>query len=224
MENLYLPQINFQELYTQFSMPIGEVDCGTYCAPHNPSGKPFCCDIEQAIPAAYLQEWAYLQKASKQWQLYKPQSKSDQQAITEDTPEHMVSIKCNGPQFCHRPTRALSCRQFPFFPYITADDRFIGLTYEWVFEPSCWLISHLEVVTESYRTAFIRTYDHIFDRWMDDYESYAIHSEEMRLHFQQTKRRIPILHRNGNNYLLSPGSDRLAKVPNFQNRKFGFYI
>ena len=48
----------------------------------------------------------------------------------------MLLLACQGPAHCQRPFRALSCRQFPFFPYITADDRFIGLAYEWEFEPS----------------------------------------------------------------------------------------
>jgi len=223
MENPDTPQIDFKNLYMQFSMPICEVDCGKFCAPHNPSGKPFCCDIKQAIPAAYQQEWDFLQTASRQWQLYQPKTVQEQQIVLDETPQHMLLIQCDGPDVCHRPTRAISCRQFPFFPYITADDRFIGLTYEWAFEPTCWLISYLENVTDTYRTAFIRTYDHIFDRWMDDFESYAIHSEEMRDSFHHQKRRIPILHRNGNNYLLSPGSEHLAKVSVNQFRKFGVY-
>ncbi len=204
-------------------MPVGAVDCGQYCAPHNPSGKPFCCDIQHAVPAAYQQEWEYLQTASHQWQLYQPLTELEQQTFAVETPPHMLLIECNGPASCHRPTRALSCRQFPFFPYITDDARFIGLTYEWAFESTCWLISHLEIVTPAYRSAFIHIYDHIFDRWMDDFESYAIHSQEMRTFFQQHRRRIPIIHRNGNTYLLSPASDRLTKVPFDQFRKFGRY-
>lgn len=204
-------------------MPVCDVDCGQYCAPHNPSGKPFCCDLHQAVPAAYQQEWNYLQIASEQWQLYQPETELNKQTILEETPSHMVLIQCDGSAVCHRSTRALSCRQFPFFPYITDDARFIGLTYEWTFESTCWLISHLEMVTDAYRTAFVRTYDHIFDQWMHDFESYAIHSEEMRVVFKQQKRRIPLLHRNGNNYLLSPSSERLQKMSIEQFKKFGVY-
>jgi hypothetical protein len=79
------------------------------------------------------------------------------------------------------------------------------------------------MVTDAYRTAFVRIYDHIFDQWMYDFESYAIHSEEMRLVFKQQKRRIPLLHRNGNNYLLSPKSERLQKMPIAHYKKFGVY-
>lgn len=212
-----LPILNFDHVYKSFHISSCEEDCGKQCAPFNKSGLPFCCDHTQAIPAAYRQEWDYLAVHSSQWQL------SETQQTAEDLPDHMLLLSCQGPQKCHRPTRALSCRQFPFFPYITADDRFIGLAYEWVFEEKCWLINHLDAVTTAYRSAFMQTYDHIFDHWMFDFESYAIHSEEMRQEFIKLNRRIPILHRNGRNYLLSPGSDRLAKAHPKQYKKFGPY-
>ena len=108
-------------------------------------------------------------------------------------------------------------------PYITADDRFIGLAYEWEFEPVCWVISHLETVTAQYRAEFIAVYDDLFERWPDEYESYVASSEDMRAAFTARRRRIPILHRNGGFYLLSPGSERLARSDPRQWRKFGPY-
>jgi hypothetical protein len=48
-------------------------------------------------------------------------------------------------------------------------------------------------------------------------------SEEMREHFAGQKRRIPILHRNGGYYLLSPLSERLRRVRPDQFRQFGPY-
>jgi hypothetical protein len=140
-----------------------------------------------------------------------------------ETPEHLTLLACKGPAFCQREYRASSCRQFPFLPYITADDRFIGLAYEWEFEPVCWVISHLETVTAQYRAEFIAVYDDLFERWPDEYESYVASSEDMRAAFAARRRRIPILHRNGGFYLLSPGSERLARSDPHQWRKFGPY-
>ncbi len=220
-------KINFRHLYDRFDAPMTAVDCGTKCAPHNPSGKPFCCDICHAVPAVYRQEWEYLRRSTDLWHEWRGdecQTDPDDPAeLRAETPENMVLLACKGPAHCQRDFRAASCRQFPFFPYITSTYRFIGLAYEWSFEPTCWVISNLGEVTQEYREAFIRTYDQLFDLWQDDFESYAILSEQMREHFAAQKRRIPILHRNGDYYLLSPSSERLRRVLPEQLKSFGPY-
>jgi len=45
----------------------------------------------------------------------------------------------------------------------------------------------------------------------------------MREAFKKRRRRIPILHRDGLDYLLSPATDRLSRVNATQFRKFGPY-
>lgn len=212
----FVPKFNFRQLYDRFNASVTDIDCGSMCAPHNPSGKPFCCDICHAVPATYHQEWAYLQAHTNLWHEWRgdecPGDAGDPAVLRAETPDPMRLLACLGPDRCQRDFRALSCRQFPFFPYITAQDRFIGLAYEWSFEPVCWVISNLRRVTAQYRREFIQTYDELFNRWPDEYESYAALSEEMRVYFAAQKRRIPILHRNGGDYLLSPASERLRRV------------
>src|SRR5262247_1204104 len=56
-----------RSIYDGFNSPIAEFDCGKKCAPYNPSGKPFCCDICQAVPAAYKSEWNYLEGSTDLW-------------------------------------------------------------------------------------------------------------------------------------------------------------
>ena len=58
----------------------------------------------------------------------------------------------------------------------------------------------------------------------DEYESYAALSEDMRAVYKKQKRRIPILHRNGGVYLLSPGDERLRRMSFERLKKFGHYI
>jgi hypothetical protein len=43
----------------------------------------------------------------------------------------------------------------------------------------------------------IGVYDLLFALWQEDFDSYAIRSEEMRDRFASQKWRIPILHHNG---------------------------
>ena len=213
----HYPRIDFRRLYDRFDAPVTEFDCGLLCAPHNPSGLPFCCDICQAVPVAYRQEWEYLRQNTGLWHPWQgsecPADPADPADLREQTPDHMVLLACQGPAHCQRNFRAVSCRQFPFFPYITADDRFLGLACEWEFENMCWVISHLETVTRQFRQAFIQVYDEILALWPEDYESYAGTSEQLRAEYASRGRRIPLLHRNGGYYLLSPRSERLYRVP-----------
>lgn len=147
----------------------------------------------------------------------------DPEEMRSDTPEHLTLLACKGPSECQRNFRATSCRQFPFFPYVTENYRFIGLVYYWDFEPYCWVLSHLDRVTESYRREFISTFDELFNQWPDEFESYAAMSEEAREYFNSKHQRIPLLHRNGGVYLISPGTGRLSSTTFDKLRRFGPY-
>jgi hypothetical protein len=221
------PRLDIRQLYDRFDAPVTRIDCGTKCAPHNPTGKPFCCDICQAVPAAYRPEWEYLWPSTDLWHIWRgdecAQDVTGAEALRAETPEHMLLLACQGPSRCQRPFRALSCRQFPFFPYISVDYRFIGLAYEWDFEPTCWVISNLGRVTDVYRAEFIRTYDELFAQWQAEFDSYVILSDQAREHFAIQRRRIPLLHRNGGYYLVSPNSERMQRVPPERLPRFGPY-
>ena len=211
-----IPVLDFSAIYAGFDEPVCDVDCGVLCASHNPGGKPFCCDICQAVPALYHPEWQYLHAATTLWRSWQGdecgQSADEIAEIRESTPSSMQLAACKGPAYCERNFRSLSCRQFPFFPYITDDYRFIGLAYVWDFEAVCWVISHLTQVRSAYRTAFIATFDTLFNQWPQEMDSYAALSAEMREAFITRRRRIPILHRNGKDYLLSPINERLQRA------------
>jgi hypothetical protein len=223
------PLQNIRALYDKFDAPICSIDCGQKCAPHNPSGKPFCCDICHAVPAAYQEEWRYLQSNTNLWQTWhtddcKDTKDGDQQDdLMAETPENMLLLTCLGPDKCQRAYRALSCRQFPFFPYVTSDYRFIGMTYDWEFEQTCWVVSNLGAVTETYRRQFVETHDRLFAFSQEAFESYQIHSEKMRAHFATKGRRITLYHRNDGIYLISPGSERMVRVSQAQLRQYGPY-
>ncbi len=223
-----LPADEIRALYNGFDSPIARSDCGKKCAPHNPSGKPFCCDICHAVPAAYKSEWSYLKNNTNLWHKWRgtecENTSPDEVAqLKTDTPKDMILLACLGPSQCQREFRALSCRQFPFFPYVTSDYRFIGLAYEWEFESKCWVISNLSKVTQAYRDEFVRTYDHLFAFFQEEFENYAFHSEKLRAEFIRRKKRFPLLHRNGGAYLMSPASERLYRTEVDHFPKFAPY-
>jgi hypothetical protein len=219
--------LDIRRLYNRLDSPITAFDCGIYCAPHNPSGKPFCCDICQAVPAAYRQEWEYLQSNTDLWHPWRGdecvENPEDPPELLSETPDHMLLLACKGPTNCQRQFRTLSCRDFPFYPYVTSDYRFLGLAYDWEFESTCWVISNLGLVSDVYRREFIQVYDELFALWQDEFDSYAIRSEQAREHYAAQKHRIPILHRNGATYLLSPISERLQRVVPEHLPCFGIY-
>jgi hypothetical protein len=223
----YEPKLDMAALYRGFDAPVTLEDCGRMCAPYNPNGKPFCCDICHAVPVAYHQEWTYLTDNTDLWHEWRgdectaePVNPAETRA---DTPDHLTLLACKGPAECQRNFRATSCRQFPFFPYVTEDFRFIGLAYYWDFEPFCWVLSHLDRVTETYRRGFVATFDELFNQWPDEFESYAALSIEARDYFSGQHRRIPLLHRDGGIYLLSPKNERMYKTTWDRLQKFGPY-
>lgn len=221
------PRIDVSSLHDHFDAPLSAFDCGDKCTPYNPNGKPFCCDICYAVPAAYRQEWDYLRPRTDLWHVWRGDECLHNPEVPDrllaDTPDHMLLLACLGPDRCQRNYRALSCRQFPFFPYISSSLRFLGLAYEWEFENTCWVISNLQIVTDAYRQQFVQTFDQLFELWPQEFNSYVILSEDMRDHFANHRRRIPLLHRNGHSYLLSPHSERLQRVPIALLPKFGPY-
>jgi hypothetical protein len=63
----------------------------------------------------------------------------------------------------------------------------------------------------------------MFSVWPEEFESYAALSQDMREAFAEKRCRIPILHRNGGLYLLSPASERLERIEFTRLKKFGPY-
>jgi len=221
---------DIRALYAGFETPVTDLDCGQKCAPHNPSGKPFCCDICHAVPAAYQSEWDTLKDATGFWHRYRgdecasqPGPEPAQPVRDLDMPSGMIPLACLGPERCERENRLLSCRQFPFFSYVTSDYCFLGLAYDWEFESVCWVLSNLRRVSEAYRQGFVHTFDRIFALFQDEFESYALRSEEMRAYFASRRRRIPLIHREGGYRLVSPGSERVYRVEASQLPRFGVY-
>ena len=219
--------LDIHAVYAGFDAPVVSIDCGEMCAVFNPAGKPFCCDICCAVPVAYKPEWEYLKNHTSLWHPWHgdecEREPGNRTELEELTPAHLCLLACKGPDHCERDYRAMSCRQFPFFPYITPDFRFIGMTYDWDFRATCWVISHLDQVTAEYRRQFFKTYDQVFETWLEDMDSYAELSAEARDYYASRHRRVPLLHRNGYDYLLSPNTGRMHKVAPFKFHRFGFY-
>lgn len=204
--------IHYDSYYPSFNTPISDIDCGQFCASRNPRGVPFCCDTRHAVPTAYIDEWEYLQANTDLWHLWQGRTPAETRRVQDETPENMLLLECKGHLACERAYRTITCRAFPFFPYITRDDWFIGMTYYWQYEYACWVINNLRIVTQQYRTEFITAFDEILDCIPGEREGYRALSSSMRRVFSRWKRAIPLLHRNGGFYKVTPRNGRVRRV------------
>lgn len=221
----------YKQIYKNFNAPITALDCGKRCAPYNVGGKPFCCDICHAVPTAYDNEWVYLEPNTDLWHPWKAEScvdsaeeaEQEYDSLKKETPDNMVLLECMGPDACQRNYRTLTCRQFPFFPYINLMGEFLGMSYYWTYEETCWVISNLQVVTEEYLQEFIQTFELIFSRMPEELETYQYHSTYMRDEFNKMQRKLPLLHRDGTFYHINARTERLRQLKTNKLPKFGPY-
>lgn len=214
---------DFTELYSQFQAPINALDCGQKCAPYNERGVPFCCDTRHAVPTAYDAEWAYLQENTDLWHLWEPTDLTDKTDLLAETPAGMTLIECLGHQLCQRGFRAITCRQFPFFPYLDSRGEFLGLAYYWEYETVCWVISNLQAVTVVYREQFMAVFDRIFQLMSGERENYQFHGKWARSIYAEKRKALSLLHRNGYAYKITPKNERMRRVSIEKLPKFGPY-
>ncbi|MBN1665720.1 MAG: hypothetical protein JW862_01480 [Anaerolineales bacterium] len=222
-----LQSADYARLYAAFDLPIAgwqaDLDCGQKCAPYNEYGVPFCCDTRHAVPTAYLEEWEYLHTHSDLWHLWQGAEARETARLRAETPERQVLIACQGHQHCQRDFRSVTCRAFPFFPYINQEGNFIGLSYYWQYEDRCWVLSHLGVVSPAYVQAFVHSYERIFQHDPQEYENFRHHSQVMRRVFGRRKRAILLIARNGQFYKVTPRNGRRRRLAVDRLPAFGPY-
>lgn len=189
--------IDFAYFYQQFNAPITELDCGKKCAPYNENCVPFCCDSHHAVPTAYLTEWDYLKENSDMWHVWDTNDHTEAECLRSETPEGQILIECRGHLFCQREYRSIVCRAFPFFPYITRQGDFIGLSYYWMYEDRCWIISNLDRVIPQYVTEFVTAFETLFAELPSERENFRFHAIIMRRVFGRRGCSLPLLHRDG---------------------------
>jgi len=205
-------QINFESLYKNFNHPITSLDCGRRCAPYNEYGLPFCCDISQTIPTVYIEEWEYLQTHTDLWHVWRVKNANVLIKLREEIPKYQIIVECLGHRHCQRSYRSITCRSFPFYPYFTEQGEFIGLSYYWQYADRCWVINNLHQVSSQFRDEFYSTYNEIFKFYPSEQGSFIHHSRVHRQVFGKRKLGIPLLHKNGRNYLITPRNGQLDLV------------
>ena len=192
----------YRRVYETFTAPVSRFDCGRKCAPHN-GGEPICCSTEHAIPILDKWELELLRSRSDLWRPYKPND-AEGRAIVKDMHHECRAAECKGAAHCERDNRALACRAFPFFPYITREGDVPGLSYYWAFEDRCWVISHLEIATREFVRECLAAYEAIFAEDKLEYECNRDMSADMRRVFSRWNRGIPLIGRDGGYFMVEP--------------------
>lgn len=200
----------YQRIYDGFQSPVSRFDCGRKCAPHN-GGEPVCCSTAHAIPVVDRREWQLLKSRTRLWRLYRPRGADGREAVA-DLHHDCRAIECKGAAFCERDNRTLSCRTFPFFPYITRAGDFVGLAYYWTFEDRCWVISNLAVVDPAFVREFVAAYELLFQHEPLEFDALKDHSANMRRVFTRWRRPIPLIGRVGGFYAIEPGSHLIRQA------------
>jgi len=219
----FLNRCDIIRLYGEFNAPLCKQDCGKRCAPHNEGGHPFCCDTRHAVPTAYSAEWEYLKKETDLWHLWQGETHAETARLAGETPPGLTLIECLGSDRCQRDYRSITCRAFPFFPYIDSRGEFLGMTYYHEYRDRCWIISHLDDVTPEFRKQFIRAYEYLFICIPEEQGNFSAHSAEMRRVYSKSRRRIHLLHRDSKTYAISPRSDMMEEISSQSLPRFGIY-
>lgn len=204
--------LNITELYRGFQAPITDLDCGKKCGPLNRRGAPFCCDTRHSVPAAYKQEWDYLREKTDLWHLWQGNTREEHAELQAEVQDGQLLLECLGHKHCQRQFRTLACRAFPFYPYLNAQGRFLGLAGLADYSDRCWVLSNLGAVSSAYRQQFVSTFDRLFQLLPEARAHYQVFSQMDREDYQHSKRELPLLHRDGFDYFLIPEDEKLHQV------------
>ena len=203
---------SFKELYQEFSLPLSEIDCGEKCGPYNDYGIPVCCDIEIVVPAAYDLEWEYLQAETELWHLWQGSGSIGQEELIRDVQPGQQLLQCLGHQSCQRTFRSITCRAFPFYPYLDSTGNLLGLAYYREYRDQCWIISNLSVVKAEYKEQFQRAFEKIFQRYPDTKENFLHFSGYMREQAADAGEGLTLLDFAGRVLMVNPISEQVREI------------
>ena len=204
--------INFKKLYNGFSLPLSNLDCGEKCGPYNDYGVPVCCDIQLLIPSAYDLEWNYLQSETALWRLWSGSSAIEKDSLQQEAQPGQVLIQCLGHQHCQRSFRTITCRAFPFYPYLDSVGSFIGLAYYGDYREQCWIISNLSSVSEEYKSQFQTSFLKLFQLYPDTRDNFLNFSRSMRNQAANVGESIALLDFAGGVFIVDPITEKVQQI------------
>lgn len=168
------------------SAPMISFDCGRFCVKAN-RGGPLCCDQKKFIPLLFKAEYRLLKERGQLWTRMPVITKAEKKLV-EDICDYNVFCLCQGVKSCRRSLRSLSCRAFPFEPFVNADGKVIGIVFQYEKKEKCPLIGMPESV---FNPRYIRNSIIFWQEIID------IIPEEKDLFIDESRKRIRRAKRNG---------------------------
>ncbi|MFQ6092509.1 MAG: hypothetical protein ACE5OR_07500 [bacterium] len=185
-----LVEKDFAYIYRHYDSTPLRYDCGRLCAPKN-EGIPSCCDTVRLIPVMYKREFKYLQKRTGLWKRFRPKTKHEKRLVAE-TDKGTVFGKCLGPERCDRRYRSISCRIFPFEPYLDLEGNLLGLVYNYRLGNKCPLVDKPQLISKKFVSDQIKMWKYIFKKEPSERDVYRDESIQVRRYLSRKKKPIYI--------------------------------
>jgi len=178
-------------MYRYFTAPLCDINCGSLCAPEN-NGIPVCCENEYHLPVLFSDELRWLRSKTNLWKK-KPARTAAEKKEAAEIEVYITYAHCRGIDNCQRPFRSLTCRFFPFEPYIGKKGTFKGITWIYRSKDSCPLIKNKKLsINQAYIDQSITVWRKIFEYYPREFECYADESKKLRKKFKRKGRKIAI--------------------------------
>jgi hypothetical protein len=177
-------------IYRNFDSTPVRFDCGKLCASKN-DGVPFCCDSGWLIPVMFREEFSYLRGRTNLWRRFQPKTKHEKDIVAE-TDECTVFGDCLGHERCDRRFRSVSCRMFPFEPYLDLEGNLLGLVYNYRLGKNCPLVDKPKLVSKKFISDQIKMWKYIFNKLPSERDVYRDQSIQVRRYLSGKKKPIII--------------------------------
>ena len=182
-----LTEKKLKQLYRLLSVPMTDFDCGKDCAPQN-NGVPYCCDQDKVTPVLFKDEYRWHRTQRGFWRKMPVKTKSDRKLVEESCSYNVFAV-CPGVQKCRRTVRSLTCRLFPFEPFLDSTGTVQGLVYQDGNNGSCSLMNKPQhVYNPLYIRNAIRVWQELVETFPEDKEMYLRESRKRTRQAARTKR------------------------------------
>lgn len=177
------------ELHGLLQAPVTAFDCGTLCAPGN-GGVPVCCHAPTILPVLYKAELALLRRRTTMWTRHVPQG-ADAELAQLARPCDVFAV-CKGHLQCEREHRDLTCRTFPFEPYLDHRGRLAGLVFCFDLAHLCPLMLGDQRIEPEFLAQCLRMYARLFEFAPEEHAFHLGISRRLRRQFGQRREPIPV--------------------------------
>jgi len=172
-----LTEKKLKQLYRLLSVRMTDFDCGKHCAPQN-NGVPYCCDQEKVTPVLFKDEYQWHRQRGGFWRKMPVKTKSDRKLVEESCSYNVFAV-CPGVQNCRRTSRSLTCRLFPFEPFLDSTGCVKGLVYQDGDNRSCSLREKPQhMYNQLYIRNAIRVWQELVDTFPEDKDLYMRESRK----------------------------------------------